>query len=82
MASLMSPLHWLLRIWCLGTIPCRRMCLSIIVCAAMSALFVFVFEWFHPEGVAVDVVYHQYGPFYLTGDVWRILCLIRVYCVC
>ena len=37
MTSFMSPLHWLLKIWCLGTIPCQRICLSIVVCAAMSA---------------------------------------------
>ena len=37
MASFMSPLHWLLRIWCLGNIPFWRICSSIIVCAAMSA---------------------------------------------
>ena len=37
MASFMSPLHWLLRIWCFGTIPCRRICSSMIVRAAMSA---------------------------------------------
>jgi hypothetical protein len=28
--------HWLSRIWCFGTIPCRRIRSSILVCAAIS----------------------------------------------
>ena len=36
MASFMSAEHWLLRIWCFGTIPCWRICSSSAVCAAMS----------------------------------------------
>ena len=36
MASLMRPVHWLSRICCFGTMPCRRMCLRTCVLAAMS----------------------------------------------